>query len=305
MSLVLTATDLGLRFGSTVALDHVSLRAERGEVVGLLGPNGAGKTSLLRVLLGLLPQATGRVELDGLALADDRPGFLRHVGYLPEQLPLYPELRVAEYLDFRAALRGVAGRSAAIDRALQAVNLLDHRRAPIRTLSKGMQRRVGLADALLASPKLLLLDEPTDGLDPSQRQDALQLIADLAAHSAVIFSTHILSEVETIAHRLCVLQSGRVVASGTTAELLQQGRHFVLEATAADSLVDRLLQIEGVLEVVVLHRDAARERLRISADRDVRPACAALATQHGQLFALGGGGLEALFAQLTTDGARP
>lgn len=297
---MLSATDLTLRFGKTLALDRVAIEAARGQIVGLLGRNGAGKTSLLRVLLGLLPtEGAGRVVLDGVRLDEDRRRFLRDVGYLPEHLPLYPELRVGEYLGFRAAIRGVPDRKTAIDRVLTSVNLLDHRDRPIRTLSKGMLRRVGLADALLARPKLLLLDEPTDGLDPGQRKDALQLIAQVGAECAVIFSTHVLSEIEGVAQQLCVLEQGRVVASGAPAELIQRGRRVVLEVVnpSAD-LAAQLAAIPQVTRVTALHAT----RFLIEATADVREACAHVATAHSGLVELTGGGLEALFAQLTGGG---
>ncbi len=291
-----------MRFGTTLALDRVSFAVTRGQVLGLVGKNGAGKTTLLRVLLGLLPSETGDVVLDGVRLADDRRAFLQQVGYLPEQLPLYPDMRVGEYLSWRAAMRRVSGkaRAQAVDAALTSVNLLDHRTTPIRALSIGMARRVGLADALVASPKLLLLDEPTDGLDPEQRAQALSLIGQLGQERAVVFSTHVLPEVESVAAELCVLHHGRVVGRGATRDLLGRGRRLVVEVAGRQTvLATSLAAIEGVTKVEVIARDGEIERLRVEADRDVREDVAVVAAQNGRLRELVQDGLPALFAELT------
>jgi gliding motility-associated transport system ATP-binding protein len=203
------------------ALDDVSFEVERGEIVGLLGPNGAGKTTLMRVLSCFLAPTRGTAVLNGSSIADDTRAVRRALGYLPEAVPLPPEMRVREYLSFRAALKAIprSKRRAAVDDATGAAGLGDRRAQIIGTLSRGYRQRVGLADALLARPPILILDEPTVGLDPNQIRETHALIRALAGERAVLLSTHILSDVEALASRVVILHQGRVRADGTPAAL--------------------------------------------------------------------------------------
>ena len=203
------------------ALDDVSFEVGRAEIVGLLGPNGAGKTTLMRILSCFLVPTRGTAVLNGCSISEDTRAVRRALGYLPEAVPLPPEMRVNEYLDFRAALKGVARgkRRAAIDEAVTVAGLGDRRAQIIGTLSRGYRQRVGLADALLARPPILILDEPTVGLDPNQIRDTRALIRDLGRERTVLLSTHILSEVEALAGRIVILDRGRVKAAGTLDEL--------------------------------------------------------------------------------------
>src|SRR6476659_303140 len=203
------------------ALDDVSFEVGRAEIVGLLGPNGAGKTTLMRILSCFLAPTRGTAVLAGCSIADDTRAVRRALGYLPEAVPLPPEMRVNEYLDFRAALKAVARgkRRAAVDEAVTIAGLGDRRAQIIGTLSRGYRQRVGLADALLARPPILILDEPTVGLDPNQIRDTRTLIRDLGRERTVLLSTHILSEVEALAGRVVIVNRGRVKASGTPAAL--------------------------------------------------------------------------------------
>jgi len=210
--------------GGRQALRGVSFTAPPGEVVGLLGANGAGKTTLLRILAGVLFPSGGRARVGGhdVALAPERARA--QIGYLPEQVPLDGDLRVGEYLRFRAELKGVRQPRQAVAKLLGEVGLAgpgDEQRL-VGELSKGFRQRLGLADALLHRPPVLLLDEPTDGLDPNQRRETLDLIRRLGAEHTVLLSTHVLPEVETVCQRVVVLDEGKLVASGTPGELLAQ-----------------------------------------------------------------------------------
>jgi ABC-2 type transport system ATP-binding protein len=214
--------------GRLPALDVVSFDIGRGEIVGLLGPNGAGKTTLMRLLTGFLAPTRGAVVIAGCPMADDPRGARRAIGYLPEAVPLPPEMRVTEYLAFRAALKGIArpARAGAIDEVIERAQLGERRSQIIGTLSRGARQRVGLADALLGHPPILILDEPTVGLDPNQIRETRALIRDLGRERTVLLSTHVLSEVEALATRVIILHRGRVVAALSQLEL----------QTATDSL---------------------------------------------------------------------
>jgi ABC-2 type transport system ATP-binding protein len=201
--------------GRPPALADVSFQVGRGQIVGLLGPNGAGKTTLMRILTCFVAPTRGTAVIDGCSIADDPRGARRAIGYLPEAVPLPPEMRVIEYLAFRAALKGIArpARAGAIDEAIGSTQLGDRRRQIVGTLSRGYRQRVGLADALLGRPPILILDEPTVGLDPNQVQQTRALIAALGRERTIVLSTHVLSEVEALADRVIILHRGKVVAA--------------------------------------------------------------------------------------------
>jgi ABC-2 type transport system ATP-binding protein len=224
--------------GPPPALDGVSFEVGRGEIVGLLGPNGAGKTTLMRILTCFLSPTRGEAQIGGCSIADDPRGVRRAVGYLPEAVPLPPEMRVDEYLGFRAALKGIARRArpGALAHAIERTQLGDRRRQIIGTLSRGFRQRVGLADALLAEPPILILDEPTVGLDPNQIRETRSLIRELGRERTVLLSTHVLSEVEALATRVIILHQGRVVADLSRGELEAAGSsldEIFARATAA------------------------------------------------------------------------
>jgi ABC-2 type transport system ATP-binding protein len=223
-------------YGSVVAVRDVSFSVGRGEVVGFLGPNGAGKSTTLRILAGFLGATSGVVRVNGHDLAEASLSARASLGYMPEAAPLYPELKVREYLEFRSRLKRVprARRAAAVDRALERANLRDVAGATIGHLSKGYRQRVGLADALVADPPLLILDEPTAGLDPNQVREVRALIKELAADHTVLLSTHILSEVEATCQRALVIDRGHLVAQGTLEELSRGRRSMTLLAVVRD-----------------------------------------------------------------------
>jgi ABC-2 type transport system ATP-binding protein len=241
--------------GSSFAVRDVSFRVAKGEVVGFLGPNGAGKTTTLRVVAGFLGATTGKVTLDGHDIVDDPLEARASVGYMPEGVPLYPEMRVAEYLAFRAELKGVGRklRRGAVASALQMSGAAEVSDTLIGHLSKGFRQRVGLADALVARPPILVLDEPMSGLDPNQIRDLRAVVRKLGRDHAVLFSTHILSEVEATCDRVLVIDKGRLVAEGAIDEIKKLSRskavRIVVGADARDRAAALLREIADVASV--------------------------------------------------------
>jgi ABC-2 type transport system ATP-binding protein len=218
---------LSKRYGEHEAVRGLSFSVRAGEVVGFLGPNGAGKTTVMRILTGFLPATDGTARIAGHDVFSDPIEARRAIGYLPETPPLYPEMTPAAYVDFVARLKDVprAGRKAAVERALERCGLADVRHREIRQLSKGYRQRVGLAQAIVHDPKVLVLDEPTVGLDPIQIREIRALIAELSAsgHQTVILSTHILPEVEAICQRVILIARGQKVLDQSMADLTRGG----------------------------------------------------------------------------------
>jgi ABC-2 type transport system ATP-binding protein len=201
------------RYRGRLAVQDVSLAVQPGEILGLLGPNGSGKTTLMRILTGYLSPTSGRASVAGHDTAREPMAARRHIGYVPENAPLYSHMRVSEFLAFMARLRGVAPAAvaASVERVATRLRVTDVLRAPIRTLSRGYRQRVAIAQALLHDPAVLVLDEPTNGLDPRQIIDTRTLIAGMAGERTIIMSSHILSEVEKTAHRVAILLEGRLL----------------------------------------------------------------------------------------------
>ena len=205
-------------YGSKRAVDGVTFTVRRGEVLGFLGPNGAGKSTTMRMITGFLRPDAGTVTVDGVNVAADPVAAKERLGYLPESAPAYQEMTVREFLAFVAEVRGLGGRAeraATVERAIGLTHLGSVRTQSIETLSKGFKQRVGFAQALLHDPPALVLDEPTDGLDPNQKNEVRLLIRAMAAHKAIILSTHILEEVDAVCTRVIVLSQGRIVADET------------------------------------------------------------------------------------------
>ena len=234
---MIKAEQLTRRFGDCVAVDSVSFAIEPGEIVGLLGHNGAGKTTIMKIITGFLEPSAGSVEIDGQNVAEYPGAVQRKIGYLPESVPLYPEMSVLDYLEFAATVRGVpeAERPAAIRRAVDATDLAARALDTIGTLSRGFQQRVGVAQAILHEPQFLILDEPTNGLDPSQTHEMRNLIRSLADHATIILSTHIMQEVDAVCDRVMILRSGKLALDQKLAELQEGERLYVgTHATAED-----------------------------------------------------------------------
>ena len=217
MALAIEVQQLTKRYPALTALDRISFEVRPGEIMGFLGPNGAGKTTTLRILTGLLSPTDGTVAIDGLNVATHSLEIRRRIGYLPENVALYPELRVQEYLAYRATIKGVGRpqRRARVDEALQRCDLGEVRGRLIGRLSKGFRQRVALADCLLARPPILILDEPTVGLDPHQIRQTRELIRELGRTTTILLSTHILPEVEMICRRVTIIDKGKIVAIDT------------------------------------------------------------------------------------------
>jgi ABC-2 type transport system ATP-binding protein len=210
-------------YGTKRAVDGVSFSVRRGEILGFLGPNGAGKSTTMKMITGYLRPDSGTAKVDGIDVAKDPVAVKRRIGYLPENAPAYPEMTVAEFLGFIAEVRGFgepAARRAHVERAITLTHLSSVRGQTIETLSKGFKQRVGFAQALLHDPPALILDEPTDGLDPNQKNEVRHLIRSMAVEKAVVLSTHILEEVEAICSRVIIISRGKLVADETPAELL-------------------------------------------------------------------------------------
>jgi ABC-2 type transport system ATP-binding protein len=220
---MLDVSKLSRSYGNFLAVDNVSFTIKSGEIVGLLGHNGAGKTTIMKMLSGFLEPDQGRIVLDGIDMATNAKEAQRLLGYLPENLPVYPEMSVADYLDYAADLKGLKGdiKTAEIRRAVKATELAAKLLAPIATLSRGYKQRVGVAQAILGKPRVLILDEPTNGLDPTQTEHMRALIRDIAKHATVILSTHIMQEVDALCDRVLIINAGRLVINAALAELKQ------------------------------------------------------------------------------------
>jgi ABC-2 type transport system ATP-binding protein len=213
------------RFGGFTAVDHVSFQVRRGEVLGFLGPNGAGKSTTMRIIAGFMTPTAGTARVQGHDVQTDGVAARRVLGFLPEGAPTYPEMSVEGFLRFCARIRGYSGSELAdrVNHALGLTTLQGVRLQPVETLSKGFKRRVGLAQALLHDPPVLVLDEPTDGLDPNQKHEVRGLIERMAPDKAIVISTHILEEVDAVCSRAIIIAGGRIVADATPREL--EGRH--------------------------------------------------------------------------------
>ena len=245
--------NLTKRYAGQTAISGLSFNVEAGEIVGLLGPNGAGKTTTMRILAGYMPASSGAAQIGGLDVFYQSRQVRERIGYMPENNPLYPEMRVKEYLKFRARLKGLRGDQvrSRLDAVLEQCHLTAVARKIIGQLSKGYRQRVGLADALIHEPDLLILDEPTLGLDPNQIRSVRQLIKDLAGEHTILLSTHILPEVEMTSDRVLILHQGKIRAADSTENLqtlISGGGQVIAELSAPEAemreLLDNLTEVE-------------------------------------------------------------
>ncbi len=298
-------------FGPTVAVDDVSFNVDRGEVVGFLGPNGAGKSTTMRLITNFLEPESGAVKIDGTDVREDPVAARRRIGYLPENNPLYTDMLVSEYLAFVGSLRGVSGGGpgSALDDAVQATGIAEVYYRPIDELSKGYRQRLGLAAAILHRPDFLILDEPTEGLDPNQRQEIRKLIREIGRERTVLLSTHVLPEVEETCRRIIVIHDGSIVADGTTEELMSRaqdtstGRTVIVEARGQgiESEVLKLPNVDGVSDRDE-HDGRTRLVLQVGSGPDPRPEIFRLAAARGwELWELyeEAASLQDLFGRLT------
>ena len=300
------------RYGSFTAVDDLSFEVEPGEILGFLGPNGAGKTTTMRILTGYLPATEGRARIAGFDVFDEPIEAKRRTGYLPETPPLYPEMMVGEYLQFVARINGIAGgdRAARVGAAMERTSITDMAERYCGTLSKGYRQRVGLAQALLHEPDVLILDEPTAGLDPRQIIETRRLVTELAGDHTVILSTHILPEVSQTCQRVVIINRGRVVAVDSPDNLtarLQGSQSLYLQVdSGGDDPGPALRDVPGVAGVSpAARRDGVSEfQIEIAPGRDVRRDVSRTVVTNGWgLLELRAQqmSLEDIFLQLTTE----
>jgi ABC-2 type transport system ATP-binding protein len=302
--------NLTKRYGDFVAVEDVSFHVARGEILGFLGPNGAGKTTTMRILTAYMPPSAGTAKVAGYDVFGDSLEVRRRVGYMPETLALYPEMTVRSYLDFVAALRDIENRRQAVEKAMELTNIRDRAADPIGKLSKGLRQRVGLAQALVHDPQVLILDEPTLGLDPKQIIEVRELIRSLGAASGgertIILSTHILPEASEVCSRVLIINKGRIVAEDTPGRLTERlkgaERLFLQVAQPAPDAVAVLSAIPGVLAVGP--RGDGGYEVEYSPTADCRPQIAATVVRQGwELLEMRNltMSLEDIFLQLTTE----
>ena len=294
-------------YGEHPAIRDITFEARKGEILGFLGPNGAGKTTTMRILTGFMPPSRGRATVAGFDVVEESMDVRRRVGYLPETVPLYPELSVVEYLTYIGSLRRVLDLENRIDAVLEEVHLIERADSFIGNLSKGLRQRVGLAQALLHQPEVLILDEPTIGLDPAQIIEVRKLIQGLGRDRTVLLSTHILSEAQQICDRVVIVNKGVIVAEDTPAHLQSQlagAERIVVKVSDGDGeLRQRLEAIRGVVGV---HDGPSAGEMEIASSpgRDVRAQVARTIVEAGHdLLELRpvGVSLEEIFLQLTAD----
>lgn len=262
---MIKAKNISKSFGFIKALDDISFEVKQGEIVGFLGPNGAGKTTTMRILTGFLSPDQGSVEIEDISVGADPTSAQKFIGYLPENNPLYPEMQVKELLSLAADLQNIpkSKRKEALDFVAKSVGIESVYYRPIGELSKGYKQRVGLASALIHQPKIIIMDEPTEGLDPNQRAEIRTLIKKLAKDRTIIISTHVMQEASAICNRMLIINKGKIIADGTADELSRSSKNektlqVEIEGANAQSV---LKSIEGVLDVKIV---AARDN-RVSA----------------------------------------
>jgi ABC-2 type transport system ATP-binding protein len=292
-------------YGARRAIHNVSFDAQQGEIVGFLGPNGAGKTTTLRILAGYMPPTDGEALVAGYDVVEESLEVRRRVGYLPETVPLYNDMTVFDYLKFMGELRHIPNVDERVDETLEMVGLLDRSEGYIGKLSKGMRQRIGLAQALLHRPEVLILDEPTIGLDPGQVVEVRELIREIGKERTVLLSTHLLNEAQNICDRVLIINKGKIVAEDTTenlqARLIGAERVVIRVRGEADDLVKTVKQVKGV-QAAETKGDGSVE-FEFASGKDVRPEVAKQVINAGydliELRPLGMS-LEEIFLELTS-----
>jgi len=302
-------------YGETTAVDHISFAVNKGEILGFLGPNGAGKTTTMRILTGFMPATSGTARIAGFDVATESMEVRRHIGYLPETPPVYPDMTIESYLDFVARIKNVpaAQRATSVTDAMRKTNLEDRRSEVIKRLSRGYKQRVGIAQALVHDPDVIILDEPTVGLDPKQIIEVRNLIKGLAGSHTIILSTHILPEVSMTCDRVVIINKGKIAAVDTPQNLtsqLKSGQKIRLEVQAPEpGLKSALAQVQGVSRVQVEQLPSSSHSIvtvETALGADVRSDIAAKIVASGwPLYELRGVSLslEDIFLELTTDDA--
>lgn len=302
--------DLTKDFGVRRAIENLNFHAEKGEILGFLGPNGAGKTTTMRILTGYMPPTSGSARVAGFDVVEESLEVRRRVGYVPETVPLYPDLTVYDYLKFMADIRHIRNSEDRIEEALRIVDMEERADGYIGNLSKGMHQRVGLAQALLHEPQVLILDEPTIGLDPAQIHEVRTLIQELGKERTILLSTHILSEAQQVCDRVLIINKGKIVAEDSPARLqsrLTGSQKFSLRIRGDDEAVVSLLEkIPGIISINgVNHGEYEIESIP---GEDPRPEVARTVVNSGyELLELHSIGmtLEEIFLQLTREEPHP
>jgi len=276
---VIQVEELTKRYGQFKALDGATFTAKKRQIVGFLGPNGAGKTTTMRILTGYMPPTSGKATVAGFDVTTESLDVRMNIGYLPETVPLYPDMTVKGYVEFMAELRGIRGkrkRVAAQD-ALERVDLQDRAYSLVRNISKGMRQRLGLAQAIVHDPLVLILDEPTIGLDPQQVRDVRSLVQTLSDERTVLFSTHILSEAEQVCDEVVIINNGQIVAQGAPTALRDRlqisGRVYVRGRGNLQKMKDTLKKVPNVQSVDPFQDGFA---VRIAANKEIRPQIATM-----------------------------
>ncbi len=297
-------------YGVRRAIDDLTFEAKKGEILGFLGPNGAGKTTTMRILTGYMPPSAGKASVAGYDVVEQSLDVRRRVGYLPETVPLYPDMTVFGYLKFMADLRHLSDAEDRVDDVLEIVHMTDRSEGYVGNLSKGMRQRIGLAQALLHEPEVLILDEPTIGLDPAQIHEVRNLIRNLGGDRTVLLSTHILSEAQQMCHRVLIINKGRIVVEDTPENLqarLAGAQRIALRVRGELDGLDTLLgAIPGVTRIV--GKDEGEIEFETSPGQDARPEVARAVVNNGyDLLELRtiGMSLEDIFLQLTRDEPEP
>jgi ABC-2 type transport system ATP-binding protein len=313
---MIEVVNLTKRYAGRTAVDAISFGVGRGEIVGFLGPNGAGKTTTIRILTTYLPASSGTVRIAGHDVFTDPIGARRKLGYMPENVPLYDEMRVREYLWFRARLKGLRGGRRVRQRVgevMEQCGLTEVRRKLVATLSKGYRQRLGLADALVNDPELLILDEPTNGLDPNQIRQVRSLIRELGKNRTILLSTHILSEVEVTCDRVLIIDHGKLKATGAPRDLADTLRtagrvHLEVKARPEPAAAALRSEVPGVRRVnhTTLSDGWVRFGLRLEAGADRREEIHRVVAAHGwplRELTQASASLEDVFVEITRDDA--
>ena len=308
---MITVENLSKRFATKMAIEGMSFQVEKGEILGFLGPNGAGKTTTMRIITGFMPASDGTVRVDGFDVFDNPLEVRRRIGYLPENPPLYLEMTVMGYLRFVAKIKGVPKDKIhqEVARVMERASITNVKERIIAKLSKGYKQRVGLAQALLNDPPVLILDEPTIGLDPKQIHEVRELVKDLAGQHTVVLSTHILPEVEQTCHRVIIIDRGKIVAVDTPQNLrlqLQGAERVSIEVQGpASEIISKLKAMPGVVNVQKIAENDSRHRFQVEGElrKDIRSDLARTIVQNGWgLYELQSAtmSLEDIFLKLTT-----
>ncbi len=305
--------NLTKQFGKHTAVDNICFSAEKGEILGFLGPNGAGKSTTMRMISGFFPPTRGTVVVGGSDIMRQSIAARKKIGYLPENAPVYPDMTVSRYLDFCAEIRGFSGaaKTQRVGETLERCFLETVRHQAVSTLSKGYKQRVCFAQSILHDPEYLILDEPTDGLDPNQKHEVRLMIREMSATKGIILSTHILDEVDTVCSRAIIIADGRVVADDTPDGLRRRSAFhgaivLTLKGLVSDSCHERLSNLDGVASVSVVETDGDRTTMRIFPDDPSVPIAdrvIASASQDGMTIAsvfIEQGRLDDVFRDITT-----